>query len=242
MVDLGFDSASGGASSLRLGGPPRQLSPELRFWAMQYGAVKFRWWLLAIIGVANMLGGVMFLSAYFASHESIVAANAKFDRMQADSRQKLDQLLKQPDLPDEARARIMEALHRLAGASHRKRSSGEWLLWGGIAWIALDVVMIGGRVWYTKVRPARRGRQLLALLEFGNIGRAQVSANQVDYSIRINGAPQRIVTLVVDGQQRQIKTFDNNYANLFPEGAVLEVLYASDASDLVFPVSGIPAI
>ncbi len=90
-----------------------------------------------------------------------------------------------------------------------------------------------------KARGARRGRQLLALLESGKVGAARVLSNQVDYSIEVNGAPRRIVTLAIGGRAREIKTFDNHYASLFPQGEEIEVLYTANPSDLVFPVAAV---
>jgi len=241
-MDLTFGPRNAGASEARFGSPPRQLSPPLRDWALRHGAAKIRWWLLAIIGLANMLGGVMFITAYFGSRDTYAQAEAQADSTGEGTRQHLQEMLAQPDLPAQARAAIVAAQNRLAPVGHRNRSSAEWLLWGGLAWIAFDALLIGGIVAWAKARGARRGRQMLVLLESGRFGTARVLANQVDYSIQLNGAPRRLVALEIGGQPRQIKTFDNNYANLFPQGALIEVLYASDPSGMVFPTAAIPVV
>jgi len=49
-MDVPFGPRSATAAPSRVGPPPRQLSPALRNWASRYGAVKVRWWLLAVIG------------------------------------------------------------------------------------------------------------------------------------------------------------------------------------------------
>ena len=112
----------------------------------------------------------------------------------------------------------------------------------GIGWIVLDLGMVGGIVVFAKARGAKKGKQLLALLERGHIGHAQIVANQVDYSMRINGAPRRILALAIEGRPMEIRTFDNNFANLFPEGEVIEVFYDESIPGMVFPTSQVPAI
>lgn len=54
-------------SPVRSEAPARTISPELRAWAMQRFAPKLRWWVLAIVGGANMLRGVMFIAMHFAT-------------------------------------------------------------------------------------------------------------------------------------------------------------------------------
>jgi len=127
-------------------------------------------------------------------------------------------------------------------ASGQIESAPQWLLWTGIGWIAFDVGLTGGIVAFAKARGAKKGRQLLALLERGHIGLAEIVANRVDYSIRINGAPRRILALAVDGRPMEIRTFDNNFADLFPAGEVIEVVYDESVPGMVFPTSQVPAI
>ena len=47
--------------------PPtaRSLSPALRAWALRRFAPVIRTWVLVVVAVANMIGGVFFLVAYF---------------------------------------------------------------------------------------------------------------------------------------------------------------------------------
>ena len=181
--------------------PPtaRSLSPALRAWALRRFAPVIRTWVLVVVGVANMIGGVLFLVSYF------FGTNFR-------------------------------------GPGNQIETAPEWLLWMGIVWIVLDLGMVGGIVVFAKARGAKKGKQLLALLERGHVGYAQIVANQVDYSIRINGAPRRILALAVEGRPMEIRTFDNNFANLFPEGEVIEVFYDKSIPGMVFPTSQVPAI
>ena len=117
-----------------------------------------------------------------------------------------------------------------------------WMFWVGISWVVLDVGALGGIILLVATAHRRRGRLLLALLEWGTVRRARVLANQVDYAAAANGAPKLVVALEIEGRALEIRAFDYNDADLFPAEAELDVLYAASVPDMVFPTSRIPAI
>lgn len=223
----------------------RSLSPALRQWALARFAPAFRIWVLVVVGVANMLGGVVFLAMYFLwNHDVQPRAQGQSLVQIEQARHALIDILVRPGLAPDARKKITAALVELNPGRKPEdiEAAPEWLLWGGIGWIAFDLAIVGGIVILTKARGAWKGRQLLALLERGQVGQAQVIANRVDYSIKVNGAPRRVVTLSVEGRPMEIRTFDNNFANLFAEGDAIEVLYDERIPKMVFPTSQIPAL
>ena len=124
------------ASPASLGPPPRQLSPAVRDWAVCYGAVRVRWWLLAIVGVANMLGGVMLITMYFVNQDIRTQAQTHLDSFNEAGLRNLDDLLAQNDLPAEARQRILHERQvllegrRMFSQTGAARGRGDGLLWG----------------------------------------------------------------------------------------------------------------
>jgi hypothetical protein len=117
-----------------------------------------------------------------------------------------------------------------------------WMFWVGTLWIVLDAGALTGILVFVATAHRRRGRLLLALLEWGTVRRARVLANQVDYAAAANGAPKLVVALEIEGRALEIRAFDYNDADLFPAEAELDVLYAASVPDMVFPTSRIPAI
>jgi hypothetical protein len=121
-------------------------------------------------------------------------------------------------------------------------SAIEWLFWVGIFWIGLDFVALVAALIFLRVGYWRRGRQLLTLVERGMVRYARVLANHVDYATPANGSPKIVVALEIDGRSMEIRGFDSDDADLFPPDAVLEVVYAENIPEIVFPTSRIPAI
>jgi hypothetical protein len=117
-----------------------------------------------------------------------------------------------------------------------------WMFWVGALWIVLDAGALTGILVFVATAHRRRGRLLLALLEWGTVRRARVLANQVDYAAAANGAPKLVVALEIEGRALEIRAFDYNDADLFPAEAEIDVLYAATVPDMVFPTSRIPAI
>jgi hypothetical protein len=121
-------------------------------------------------------------------------------------------------------------------------AGADWMFWVGAWWIVLNAGALTGILLFVTTAHRRQGRLLLALLEWGTVRRARVLANQVDYAARANGAPKLVVALEIDGRALEIRAFDYNDADLFPAGTGLDVLYAANIPDMVFPTSRIPAI
>jgi hypothetical protein len=218
-----------------LGSPPRQLSPELRAWAVAEFMPRFRWGLFLFIGLGQLIGPGIMLSVFFfgnalpsRSRAANAQALAQIDRLERTS----------SNLPPQARQNLEDARQRLAGRVAKGQPT--WLLWGGCGWLAFSTLFFGGILAFTRSRGAARGRKLVALLETGRFAAAQVAGNAVDYSLQVNGAPRRILDLVIEGQPVRLKTFDNNYANLFQQGTSVEVLFDPSVPELVFPSSRLP--
>ena len=226
---------------LALSSPPRSLSPALRAWAMQRFAPKLRLGVLIFVGLANTIGGVVFLSVYFQNQRH--PANSADDLVRDARRQSLERLEKlaaRPEVKPAERERIKAAEARLQKLQAPIGRSTAWMLPAGVAWIALDLLLISGIIVFSKLRGAATGKRMLRLLEEGNVARARVLENQRDYSVQLNGAPRRVVTLDVDGQAVKMVTFDVTLADLFPAETVVEVLFHSSIPDFAFPVSKIP--
>ena len=141
---------------------------------------------------------------------------------------------------------IITAVTMLGGVSFVVTSltvaEAAWMFWVGTLWIALDAGALTGILVFVATAHRRRGRLLLALLEWGTVRRARVLANQVDYAAAANGAPKLVVALEIEGRALEIRAFDYNDADLFPAESELDVLYAASVPDMVFPTSRIPAI
>jgi hypothetical protein len=181
---------------------------------------------------------------YLGTTDRAAAADSALAQGNARSMKAIEEMQHQAGLPAEARRRLEEAQGKLLRAAARQpaRQAIAWLLWAGIAWIGFDFALLAGIVLVVRSRGAAKGKKLLGLLERGQVASAQVVANQVDYSIRVNGAPRRIIVLAIAGQQVELRTFDNNYANLFAPNATIEVLHDPGAPGLVFPTAEIPAL
>lgn len=245
------------ANADRFGPPPRAISPALRAWAIQRYAAKIRWWVMIVVGVANMIGGVVFIAISLGSSAfgdplgNTTNAQSQIDEAQRRTAQALQQAQSQSGASPMAQWQIQQAqqLTQQHFANAQQQAQGavdsvaSGFFWAGIGWVLLDFAVVGGLIAFFRARGARRGRALVSLLEQGSVALAYVQGNQMDWSIRVNGAPRRIVTLAVaGGAPVEIRTFDHGYADQFPQGATLDVLYHPAHTDVLTPVSAIPAL
>jgi hypothetical protein len=232
----------GGATVSALSSPPRSLSPALRAWALQRFAPKLRLGVLLFVGLANMIGGVVFISVYFQNHhdDTATVAAQPIQDARRQALEDLERLAARPEVKPAERQQIRAAEQRLENLPAASGKSTAWMLPAGVAWIAFDILLISGLIVFAKRRGAATGKRLLRLLEEGNVARARVLENRHDYSRQLNGAPRRVVMLEVDGQSMQLATYDASFADLFPAQAVLEVLFHPAIPDFVLPTSQIP--
>jgi hypothetical protein len=223
--------------------PIRSISPGLRAWALQRFAPKIRWWVVGIVGVANLMGGVILLLVHSAMGGTLGSADQQFRSAHQQSMRAVQQAEQNPNLPPEARKRLADAERKIEGQGDSPFASAtSWMVPAGIGWILFDIALVAGIVFFYKARGASKGKKLVTLLEYGSEYRARVLANTVDYSIQINGAPRRVVVLDIGGQRLDLSTYDNNYANLFQQDTVINVLCHPSIPDLVFPTAQIPSV
>lgn len=113
-----------------------------------------------------------------------------------------------------------------------------WKVSGSI--VGTFVFVIVAIIVVTKLLGKGKQKKRRFVLENGNVGNATVVANLIDYSIQINGAPRRTVQMQIDGQPVEFSTFDHNFANLFPQGQTIEVVWHPQAPDATMPTSMLP--
>lgn len=109
---------------------------------------------------------------------------------------------------------------------------------GGI--VGTFVLVIVVIIFVTKALGSNKRKKWRFVLENGKVTNATVTANLVDYSIQVNGAPRRVVQLQVDGTHVEWGTFDHNFANLFVQGSTMEVVFTPQMPDTVLPTSMLP--
>ena len=81
-----------------------------------------------------------------------------------------------------------------------------------------------------------RRRQILFVLQNGEVAQAAVRSNETNWGMQVNGAPQRIVTMEIGGRPITFKTFDHTIANELPPSAVVEVLCHLRFPKIVIPI------
>ena len=106
--------------------------------------------------------------------------------------------------------------------------------------VGMFVLVIVAIIVVTKLLGKSKQKKRRFVLENGSVGNATIVANLIDYSLQINGAPRRTVQMQIDGQPVEFSTFDHNFANLFPQGHTIEVVWHPQAPDATMPVSMLP--
>lgn len=210
-----------------LGPPPRKLPPALEAFAGKQGGSKIRWWVLGFM--AFMLVLTLGVPMCYMSNtldqvqQQIPGANMPMPMPG-----------QYPGMPATynpyAPAQPVGALDWARGLMFK--------VGGGI--VGTFVFVIVAIIVVTKFLGKSKQKKRRFVLENGKVGNATVVANLIDYSIQINGAPRRTVQMQVDGTPIEFSTFDHNFANLFPQGQTLEVIWHPQEPDATMPTSMLP--
>jgi hypothetical protein len=219
----------GRSAAAILGPPPRKLPPALEAFAGKQGGSKIRWWVLGFM--AFMLIVTLVIPMWYASN-TLDTVQQQFPGVNMPMPMPQGQ-----QWPGTAYNPYAPAVTPTTGAFDWARGL-MWRVGGGI--VGTFVFVIVAIIVVTKFLGKSKQKKRRFVLENGAVGNATVVANLIDYSIQINGAPRRTIQMQVDGTPIEFSTFDHNYANLFPQGQTIEVIWHPQEPDATMPTSMLP--
>lgn len=211
-----------------LGPPPRTLTPALDAWVGK-AAGKTRWWLIGLmVGILLLSVGVPMCYV----NRTLDTVQSQFPGVNMPM-----PMPQQGAWPGTVQTYNPYAPAQPTGAfdwarSMMYRTTGSIV--GMFIFVLLAIVVV------TKLLGKGKQKKRRFVLENGAVANATVVANLIDYSIQINGAPRRTVQMQVDGTPIEFSTFDHNFANLFPQGHSIEVIWHPQAPDATMPTSMLP--
>ena len=127
---------------------------------------------------------------------------------------------------------LFAVMPAVAGSEGAGSETVFWFVFG-LFWIGLTPAYLG----IFRFFQWNRKRKVKFVLENGQVLKAAISSNQTNWSYKVNGAPQRIVTMELAGKPFTLKTFNYSLADELPTGATIEILYHEKYPKTIIPTS-----
>jgi len=214
-----------------LGPPPRKLSPALDAFAGKASAGKIRWWVLGLMLFILLV--CVGLPLYYVNN-TLNTVQSQFPGVNM-------------PMPMGPQGQTMPGWPTTTYNPYAPAAPVGAFDWArgmmfnvGGSIVGMFVFVIVVIIVVTKLLGKGKQKKRRFVLENGAVGNATVVANLIDYSIQINGAPRRTVQMQIDGQPIEFSTWDHNFANLFPQGQTLEVVWHPQYPDATMPTAMLP--
>jgi hypothetical protein len=235
-----FPSEHASSAASILGPPPRTLTPALDAFCGKASAGKIRWWVLGFM-LLIVVPSVTVPMCYV--NRTLDNVQSQFPMVNMPMPMPQGPVPGWPTVPGQPTYNPMNPMNPYAPAAPTM-GAFDWarnMMWGvGGSIIGMFVFVIVVIVLVMKLLGKGKQKKRRFVLEHGQVGNATVMANLIDYSIQINGAPRRTVQMNIDGHAVEFSTFDHNFANLFPQGETLEVVWHPQAPDATMPTAMLP--
>lgn len=224
-----------------LGPPPRKLSPALEAFCGSARAGRIRWWVLGLMLFILLV--CIGVPLYYVNN-TLDSVQSQFSSFGVPTTPGWPQQpTAYPGMPQTPTAypgmpQGWPVAQNPVASPFGFARNMMWQTSGSI--VGTFVIVIIAIVVVTKLLGKSKQKKRRFVLENGTVGMATVVANLIDYSIQINGAPRRTVQMQVDGVPAEFSTFDHNFANLFPQGQTLEVIWHPQSPDATMPTSMLP--
>lgn len=219
-----------------LGPPPRKLPPALDAFCGKASAGRIRWWVLGLMLFILLV--CVGLPLYYVSN-TLDTVQSQFPGVNMPMPMVGPQGQPIPGWPATTTPGVnpYAVANPTVGAFDWARGM-VWNVGGSIVGTFVFVIVV--IIVVTKLLGKGKQKKRRFVLENGAVGNATVVANLIDYSIQINGAPRRTVQMQIDGHAVEFSTWDHNFANLFPQGQTIEVVWHPQAPDATMPTSMLP--